>query len=147
MYRHAACSAGFVRLAVTLLMFLTAASAQADTANVMQSSKVLDFNLASAKSPAGEQAAGLTALDIDGDGQVSRAEAAGNAEVTLGFDRADRNRNGKVSNAEWQRYEKWQERRAKAREARLARAAKAKEAKASASAGASRAKPAKRSAP
>ena len=146
MYRHAACSARPVRFAVTLLMLLTAASAQADTANVMQSSKVLDFNMASAKSPAGEQA-GLGALDIDGDGQVSRAEAAGNSEVTLGFDRADRNRNGKVSNAEWQRYENWQERRAKAREARLARAAKAKEAKASASAGASRAKPAKRSAP
>ena len=146
MYRHAACSAVFVRFAVTLLMFLTAAAAQADTANVMQSSKVLDFNIASAKSPAGEQA-GLGALDIDGDGQVSRAEAAGNSEVTLGFDRADRNRNGNVSNAEWQRYEKWQERRVKAREARLARAAKAKEAKASASAGASRAKPAKRSAP
>jgi len=134
-----------MRLAATLLMFLTAASAHADTANVMQSSKLLDFNLAGAKSPAGGEA-GLGALDIDGDGQVSRAEAAGHAEVTLGFDRADRNRNGKVSSAEWQRYEKWQERRAKVREARLARA-KAKEAKASASAGASRAKPAKRSAP
>lgn len=135
-----------MHLAATLLMFLTAASAQADSENVMQSSKLLDFNIAGANSPAGEQA-GLGALDIDGDGQVSRAEAAGNAEVTLGFDRADRNRNGKVSSAEWQRYEKWQEQRAKAREARLARAAKAKEAKASASAGASRAKPAKRSAP
>ena len=136
-----------MRLAAILLLSLAAAAAHADTANVMQASKLLDFSIAGAKSPAGEQV-GLGALDIDGDGQVSKAEAAGNAEVTLGFDRADRNRNGKVSTAEWQRYEKWQERRAKAREARLARAAKAKEAKESASAGASRAKPpAKRSAP
>jgi hypothetical protein len=74
-----------------------------------------------------------TGPDLDGDGQISRAEAAGNAELTLGFDRADRNRNGKVSAAEWERYEKWRERQARAREARLARA----KAKGSASAGAS----------
>jgi len=135
-----------MRLLALAVLILLGTSSYADTANVSKASALLDFNIARAKSSAGEQA-GLGALDIDGDGQVSRAEAAGNAEVTLGFDRADRNRNGKVSNAEWQRYEKWQERRAKAREARLARAAKAKEAKASASAGASRAKPAKRSAP
>jgi hypothetical protein len=40
-------------------------------------------------------------LDIDGDGFVSKAEAAGNATVTLGFDRADRNRDGKLSFAEY----------------------------------------------
>jgi len=135
-----------MRLLGLAVLLLLGMSSYADTANVAKASALLDFSIASAKDPAGEQA-GLGALDIDGDGQVSRAEAAGNAEVTLGFDRADRNRNGRVSSAEWQRYEKWQERRAKAREARLARAAKAKEAKASASAGASRAKPAKRSAP
>jgi hypothetical protein len=127
-----------------VVLFLLGMSAHADTANVAKASALLDFDMARTKSPAGEQA-GLGALDIDGDGQVSRAEAAGHAEVTLGFDRADRNRNGKVSTAEWQRYEKWQEQRAKAREARLARAAKAKQAKESASAGASRANPAKRS--
>ncbi len=40
-------------------------------------------------------------LDIDGDGFVSKAEAAGFATVTLGFDRADRNRDGKLSFAEY----------------------------------------------
>lgn len=40
-------------------------------------------------------------LDIDGDGFVSKAEAAGNAPATLGFDRADRNRDGKLSFAEY----------------------------------------------
>ncbi len=40
-------------------------------------------------------------FDIDGDGFVSKAEAAGHASVTLGFDRADRNRDGKLSFAEY----------------------------------------------
>lgn len=91
----------------------------ADTINVAKAAELLDYDIANA--PAAPEA-GLGALDIDGDGTVSRAEAAGNAEVTLGFDRADRNRDGKLTAAEWQRYERWQEQRAKAREARLARA-------------------------
>jgi hypothetical protein len=40
-------------------------------------------------------------LDIDGDDFVSKAEAAGNEKATLGFDRADRNRDGKLSFAEY----------------------------------------------
>lgn len=106
---------------------LLALPAYPDSANVAKAAGVLDFSV---------RGAAAEGLDLDGDGQVSRAEAAGHAEVTLGFDRADRNRNGKLSTAEWQRYEKAQERIAKARAARLARA-KAKE---SASAGATRAK-------
>jgi hypothetical protein len=41
------------------------------------------------------------ALDIDGDGAISKAEAAGNADLVQGFDRADRNRDGKLSRAEY----------------------------------------------
>jgi hypothetical protein len=41
------------------------------------------------------------ALDIDGDGAISKAEAAGNADLVTGFDRADRNRDGKLSRAEY----------------------------------------------
>jgi hypothetical protein len=134
MYGHASCSGVLMRIAAMVLPFLLSTPAFADTANVAKASELLDFNI---ERPAGraEKPAGLDALDIDGDGQVSRAEAAGNAEVTLGFDRADRNRNGRITTAEWQRYEKWQERRAKAREARLARAKTRDSAKASASAG------------
>jgi hypothetical protein len=110
-----------MRIAAIVLPFFLSTPAFADTANVAKASELLDFNIERPAGPA-EKPAGLDALDIDGDGQVSRAEAAGNAEVTLGFDRADRNRNGRITTAEWQRYEKWQERRAKAREARLARA-------------------------
>jgi hypothetical protein len=111
------------RLAAACLALL-AAAAHADTVNVERSMGVLDFKLPQAAA---------TGPDLDGDGQISRAEAAGNAELTLGFDRADRNRNGRISTAEWQRYEKWRERRAKARE--------------SASAGGTRAKRSRRSAP
>jgi hypothetical protein len=109
-----------------------------DSANVAKATGVLDFKLVKpASAAAGPTEAFPGALDVDGDGQVSKAEAAGHAEVTLGFDRADRNRNGKVSSAEWQRYEKWQAARAKALEARLARAKANKE---SASSGATRPK-------
>ena len=112
-----------------MLVLLLPLPALADTINVAKSTELLDFDVPSA--PLAPEA-GLGALDIDGDGEVSRAEAAGNEEVVLGYDRADSNRNGKLTGAEWQRYERWQAQRAKAREARLARA----KARQSASAGA-----------
>jgi hypothetical protein len=42
-------------------------------------------------------------LDYDGDGRLSKAEAAGNADLIKGFDRNDRNRDGKLSVAEYER--------------------------------------------
>ena len=41
------------------------------------------------------------ALDLDGDGYVSLAEAAGDAVVVNRFDRADKNRDGKLSPKEF----------------------------------------------
>ena len=132
------------RVCALLMFLLPCAGVRADTANVEKAMSVLDFDITRMET-SGAKDAGLTALDLDGDGQVSKAEAAGNSEVTLGFDRADRNRNGRISTAEWQRYEKSQERVAKAREARLARGKK--ESRESASAGVSRPKPPHRDAP
>ena len=43
------------------------------------------------------------ALDLNGDGYVSAAEAAGFRDVVTRFDRADRNRDGKLSRAEYAR--------------------------------------------
>ncbi len=123
-----------MRIAAAAVCLLIAGPVLADSANVAKASEVLDFDVARLQKGAGAE--GVVALDLDGDGQVSKAEAAGNAQVTAGFDRADRNRNGRISVAEWQRYEKWQERRAKAREAREVRLARAKAAKEAASAGA-----------
>lgn len=42
-------------------------------------------------------------LDYDQDGKLSKAEAAGNADLINGFDRNDRNRDGKLSVAEYER--------------------------------------------
>ena len=42
-------------------------------------------------------------LDYDGDGKLSKAEAAGNADLIKGFDKHDRNKDGKLSKAEYDR--------------------------------------------
>ena len=42
-------------------------------------------------------------LDFDRDGKLSKAEAAGNADLINGFDRNDRNRDGKLSLTEYER--------------------------------------------
>ena len=46
------------------------------------------------------------ALDLDGNGRLSLAEAAGNADVVTRFERADRNRDGNLTPAEYQRLAK-----------------------------------------
>jgi Ca2+-binding EF-hand superfamily protein len=43
------------------------------------------------------------ALDLNRDGYVSAAEASGFGEIVTRFDRADRNRDGKLSRAEFTR--------------------------------------------
>ncbi|HJY75682.1 MAG TPA: hypothetical protein VKE95_03575 [Burkholderiales bacterium] len=98
------------RTVVVLSLLLAAAAARADTENVRQAQSQLRFLPATAGASAGATAkapassdkeAMFRRLDIDGDGFVSKAEAAGNEPVTVGFDRADRNRDGKLSFAEY----------------------------------------------
>ncbi|MDF3010731.1 MAG: hypothetical protein K0S03_1527 [Burkholderiales bacterium] len=48
----------------------------------------------------------FTALDLNGDGKVSLAEAAGHAAIVVRFDRADRNRDGKLTITEFNRLKK-----------------------------------------
>jgi hypothetical protein len=57
----------------------------------------------SAPSPAMDAVAEkrFKALDIDGDGAISKAEAAGNADIVKDFDHADRDGDGKLSRAEY----------------------------------------------
>jgi hypothetical protein len=101
-----------MKLAFLLLgTALVAAAAHADTANTKKNQ--LEFrtppqagassggSTADQPSLGNEKEAMFRQLDIDGDGFVSKAEAAGNAPATLGFDRADRNRDGKLSFAEY----------------------------------------------
>jgi len=108
---------------VVLSLLFFAAAAYADIENVRKWQSQVEFRSAAAKSDnradsradggasggstatrppaASEKDAMFRALDIDGDGFVSKAEAAGHEKVTLGFDRADRNRDGKLSFAEY----------------------------------------------
>ena len=51
-------------------------------------------------------AGSYTAVDLNGDGRLSLAEAAGNAEIVTRFDRADRNRDGKLTQTELNRLAK-----------------------------------------
>lgn len=80
-----------MKLAAFAASFLLALSAYAD-------SKQDAFNL----------------LDVDGDGAVSLAEAAGNEDLVKRFDRADRDRDGKLSRAEYGALDKAMKRAAKA---------------------------------
>lgn len=48
----------------------------------------------------------LQALDVNGDGRLSLAEAAGHADIMARFQRADRNKDGKLSQAEFDRLDK-----------------------------------------
>ena len=103
------------RTVVLLFLVSLAAAARADTENVRKWQSQVQFRPAATSSDAGasggstarrapdasEKEALFRYLDIDGDGFVSKAEAAGYEKVTLGFDRADRNRDGKLSFAEY----------------------------------------------
>jgi len=103
-------------LAIAIVSLSSLASAAwADTENVRKAQAQLQFrNVAAANNASGGSSVPrapapmptdkqeiFRSLDIDGDGRVSKAEAAGHASVTLGFDRADRNRDGKLSFAEF----------------------------------------------
>jgi len=99
------------RVAVALSLLSLAAAAHADSENVRRGQSQLRFLPASEAASGGSTARRASApsekeaifryLDIDGDGFVSKAEAAGNEAATVGFDRADRNRDGKLSFAEY----------------------------------------------
>lgn len=101
----------FRRTAVALSLAALAAAAGADTENVRQWQSQVEFRPVTGNASGGSSAPRPPAsaqkqdvfryLDFDGDGFVSKAEAAGHAPVTVGFDRADRNRDGKLSFAEY----------------------------------------------
>jgi hypothetical protein len=97
------------RTAFALALLSLATAGYADTENVRKWQSQVQFRPVAASAsggatarPASSEPQGIFRhLDIDGDGFVSKAEAAGNGPVTRGFDRADRNRDGKLSFAEY----------------------------------------------
>src|SRR3954470_5993401 len=97
------------RTVIALSCLLAIAAAHADPTNVREGPSQLRFLPAAASASGGATARQPASsdkeemfrrLDMDGDGFVSKAEAAGPETVTVGFDRADRNRDGKLSFAE-----------------------------------------------
>src|SRR5262245_31143406 len=56
---------------------------------------------AAAGSTVAEGGGPWTSLDLNGDGYLSLAEATGEARIVTRFDRADRNKDGKLSKAEF----------------------------------------------
>ena len=141
MWRHESCDAKSEMhgssLLVALLCLATAAAAPALAAKNTTKSKKHPAS-ASASASAGasrpasaaaraptltaEQEHYFRALDLDGDGRVSKAEAAGFADVVNGFDRADRSRDGQLSPVEFRALIKRREylaRREAARQAKL----------------------------
>lgn len=131
-----------------LPVLLQAGPASADPANLRRSMALLDWKSHEARASGGatapraagegvsEEAAAFRRLDLNGDGKVSKAEAAGDAHSTLGFDRADRNKDGLLTLKEYESIRKRLE-RLKAREAKRLAAARG----ASASSGATAKKP------
>ena len=83
-----------MRLFLCLLLLLCAATARADKASLDRY---------------------FQALDLNGDGYVSLSEAAGDKVVVQRFDKADRNRDGKLSEKEFANLGKVKVRVAKAR--------------------------------
>ena len=83
-----------MRLAATLFLLLCATAAHADKESIARY---------------------FQALDLDGDGYVSIAEAAGDPIIVKRFDKGDRNRDGKLSEKEFANLSKVKVRVAKAK--------------------------------
>lgn len=78
-----------VKKALCLIVFMLPCSALAETAAAEISRHQMEEE--------------FRALDLNGDGYVSSAEAAGFRDIVTRFDKADRNRDGKLSRAEFAR--------------------------------------------
>lgn len=73
-----------------------------------------------------KQPGSLQALDLNGDGRLSLAEAAGHADIMARFQRADRNKDGKLSQAEFDRLDKLPEKPPPRKKPRAKKAAQPK---------------------
>ena len=87
-------------LAVAALAF-AASAAYADTPKKSKKDGASTGSSAPSSALDVDQEKAFRLLDLDGDGAISKAEAAGNAALITAFDRADRDHDGKLSRAEY----------------------------------------------
>jgi hypothetical protein len=80
----------------------------------------------SAPAQDGQKELAFKKLDLDGDGSISKAEAAGNEKLMNGFDDADKDRDGKLSRSEYEHLGSPSAAKAKAKSAKVKAQAKAK---------------------
>jgi hypothetical protein len=92
---------------------VTAAYAQAPTEAPKKKAKAKSSKSSAARGatapaplPNPENDADFRKFDLDGDGLVSKAEAAGNYDLIVFFDRSDRSKDGKLSRLEYDRLTK-----------------------------------------
>jgi len=95
--------------ALAVVLALAAGGTPADTADAKAKPPHKESASTGSSAPSGkagatlaeERARAFKMLDLDGYGSISLAEAAGNREIVTRFDRADTNRDGKLSRAEY----------------------------------------------
>ena len=112
MYRHDPCKGLGMRKLVTYLLLgllgftLNTAQAQGPGKKAKQKSSAGRGATApkAPPPPNPENDAAFRKYDLNGDNLVSKAEAAGHYDLVMAFDKSDRNRDGKLSRAEYDRY-------------------------------------------
>lgn len=105
MYGHECCTAPPMRWLLALALVLSFSALQAGSSKP----KAKASAGATAPAPESEEVArerasrdlAYRSYDSDGDGQISKAEAAGHEYLVVGFDRADRNRDGQLTRKEY----------------------------------------------
>jgi len=91
-----------------LIMFLAMA-----LLGVIAAHSTGDAGIAPARAESAAAGGSGDSMDANGDGFLSLAEAAGSEHIVTRFQRADRNKDGKLSKAEYNRLDKLPERKAK----------------------------------
>jgi EF hand len=94
----------FLAMALASVIAVNGASVRAERAAVQPAAGgATSTELQPEPEPEGDKSKSLRSLDLDRDGRLSLAEAAGHAEIVQRFHRADRDRDGKLTQSEYDR--------------------------------------------
>jgi EF hand len=99
----------FLAMAVTSIVAVNGIGIRAERAAIQSDAAAGATRMVAVEpppEPEGDKSKSLRSLDLDGDGRLSLAEAAGYAEIVQRFHRADRDRDGKLTQSEFDRLAK-----------------------------------------